>query len=634
MRQKPSGGRRTDSGKPPRKGTGNSGRPSGDRKPFRSNDRDNDRPARDKRDFDGGDRPKRSFGGDDNKGSFSSPNRGAAGSDRNKRPYSGRDTGGASSGDGGYKKRPYSGRDGGGSGSSDGGARSKRPYSGREGDRPRGNFDEPKRSFDKPRGGKSFGDSSDRPKRSFDKPQGERKSFGDNDRPKRNFDSEDRPKRSYDKPQGDRKPYGDSDRPKRNFDKPQGDRKPYGDSDRPKRSFDKPQGERKSYGDSSDRPKRDAYGKPMSDGDRPKRSFDKDGGKKSFDKSDRGGRSFDKDDRPKKKFDKEGNEIHPFDSHLNRAFNDQGNKKDKPEREQFEDQSFEIKSDDKMGEDTFDKPFPLGNRKVSGPFRKQYEKEKKEGYNKNEEAYKSKRRPEAEDEKEMTLNKYIAHSGKCSRRDAAEMVKQGKVKVNGELALDPGYRVQSFDVVTIAGKKLTPKRDRVYVLLNKPKDYITTNDDPEGRRTVMDLVSDNELGRLFPVGRLDRNTTGLLLMTNDGDLAQKLSHPSYDIKKVYQATLDKPLTKADFEKIATGLTLEDGEVKVDAIAYLDEKNEIGLEIHSGRNRIVRRIFESLGYTVEKLDRVMYAGLTKKNLPRGKWRQLNEKEVILLKHFKG
>lgn len=590
MRQKPSGGRRTDSGKPPRKGSGSSGRPSGDRKPFKSNDRDNNRPARGNRDFDGGDRPKRnfsdndrpkrSFGGDDNKGSFSSPNRGAAGSDRNKRPYSGRDTGSSAGGDGGYKKRPYSGRDGDGSSSAGGGDRNKRPYSGREGDRPRGNFDEPKRSFDKPRGGKSF---------------------GDNDRPKRNFDSEDRPKRSYDNPQGDRKPYGDS--------------------DRPKRSYDKPQGERKSYGD--DRPKRNAYGKPMSEGDRPKRSFDKDGGK-----------SFDKDDKPKKKFDKQGNEIHPFDSHLNRAFNDQGNKKDKPEREQFEDQSFEIQSPGKMGEDTFDKPFPLGNRKVSGPFRKQYEKEKKKGYNKNEEAYKSKRRPEAEDDKEMTLNKYIAHSGKCSRRDAAEMVKQGKVKVNGELALDPGYRVQSFDVVTIAGKKLTPKRDRVYVLLNKPKDYITTNDDPEGRRTVMDLVSDDQLGRLFPVGRLDRNTTGLLLMTNDGDLAQKLSHPSYDIKKVYQATLDKPLTKADFEKIAAGLTLEDGEVKVDAIAYLDEKHEIGLEIHSGRNRIVRRIFESLGYNVEKLDRVMYAGLTKKNLPRGKWRLLNEKEVILLKHFKG
>ncbi|RYE25788.1 MAG: pseudouridine synthase [Sphingobacteriales bacterium] len=600
MRQKPTGGGRRDSGKPPRKSTGG-GRPSGDRKPFRD-DRDSDRPARGKRDFDGGDRPKRSFDkpergersfGDDNKGSFRDPNKGAAGmgSGGRKSPYSGRDGGGSEGG--GYKKRPYSGRDGGGSASSSGGDR-KRPYSGREGDRPRGNFDEPKRGgFDKGgRGGKSFGDS-DRPKRSFDsnedrpkrsygdKPQGERRSYGDSDRPKRSFDNnEDRPKRSY-------------------GDKPQGERRSYGDSDRPKRSFD----------NNEDRPKRNAYGKPMSDG-----------------------KSFDGDDKPRKKFDKEGNEIHPFDTHLNKAFNAR-DKKDKPEREQFEDQTFEIKSPDKMGEDTFDKPFPLGARKVSGPFRKQYDEERKGGrkltYDK-----KGWNKREEEDDKQMTLNKYIAHSGKCSRRDAAEMVKQGKVKVNGELALDPGYRVQSFDIVTIAGKKLTPQRDRVYVLLNKPKDFITTNDDPEGRKTVMDLVSDSEMGRLFPVGRLDRNTTGLLLMTNDGELAQKLSHPSYDIKKVYQVTLNKPLTKADFEKIATGVTLDDGEVKVDAIAYLEEKTEIGLEIHSGRNRIVRRIFESLGYDVDKLDRVMYAGLTKKNLPRGKWRVLNEKEIILLKHFKG
>lgn len=199
--------------------------------------------------------------------------------------------------------------------------------------------------------------------------------------------------------------------------------------------------------------------------------------------------------------------------------------------------------------------------------------------------------------------------------------------------LDPGYRVKDADHVSIAGKKLKPRRDFVYILLNKPKDFITTTEDPEGRKTVMDLVDNAGIDRLYPVGRLDRNTTGLLLMTNDGDLAQKLSHPSYEIKKVYQATLDKPLTKAHFEQIVNGLTLEDGEVHVDALAYLDEKNELGLEIHNGRNRIVRRIFESLGYEVEKLDRVMYAGLTKKNLPRGKWRFLEDKEIIMLKHFK-
>ncbi|MGN6477786.1 MAG: pseudouridine synthase, partial [Flavipsychrobacter sp.] len=279
-------------------------------------------------------------------------------------------------------------------------------------------------------------------------------------------------------------------------------------------------------------------------------------------------------------------------------------------------------------EDTFDKAFPLGAKKVSGPFRKKTENADGKP------AKPRKKDGEQQDEpKEMTLNKYISHSGTCSRREAAEMVKQGKVKVNGELALDPGYRVQPYDLVTIAGKKLTPQKNRVYILLNKPKGYITTTDDPEGRDTVMDLVEDATTERLYPVGRLDRNTTGLILLTNDGDLAQKLSHPSYETKKVYQVTLDKPLTKIDFEKILAGLTLEDGEVKVDALSYLDEKNELGIEIHSGRNRIVRRIFESLGYVVEKLDRVMYAGLTKKKLPRGEWRFLEDKEVILLKHFK-
>lgn len=233
----------------------------------------------------------------------------------------------------------------------------------------------------------------------------------------------------------------------------------------------------------------------------------------------------------------------------------------------------------------------------------------------------------------MPLNKYIAHSGESSRRDAAVLVKQGKVRVNGELVLDPGYKVKPGDVVTLAGKKLKPRKNLVYILLNKPKGYITTTEDPRGRKTVMSLVNLEDDTRLFPVGRLDRNTTGLLLLTNDGDLAQKLSHPSYQVKKVYQVTLDKPLTKADFDKVLAGVELEDGVAPVDALAYLDQKNEVGIEIHSGRNRIVRRIFESLGYEVVKLDRVMYAGLTKKNVPRGKWRFLTDHEIVLLRHFK-
>lgn len=233
----------------------------------------------------------------------------------------------------------------------------------------------------------------------------------------------------------------------------------------------------------------------------------------------------------------------------------------------------------------------------------------------------------------MPLNKYVSHCGICSRREAVELVKEGKVKVNDEVKLEPGYKVQLTDKVEYAGKIITSKRNLVYILLNKPKNFITTTDDPLERKTVMDLIADSGEERVYPVGRLDRNTTGLLLLTNDGELAQKLSHPKYNIKKVYQVTLNKNLTKPDYEKIMSGLTLEDGEVMVDALAYLESKNEIGIEIHSGRNRIVRRIFESLGYVVEKLDRVMYAGLTKKNIPRSKWRFLNEKEIINLKHFK-
>ncbi len=233
----------------------------------------------------------------------------------------------------------------------------------------------------------------------------------------------------------------------------------------------------------------------------------------------------------------------------------------------------------------------------------------------------------------MPLNKYIAHSGECSRRDAAELVKQGKVKVNGELILDPGHKVKYDDAVTLVGKKLKPQKDNVYILLNKPKGYITTNEDPQGRKTVMQLVENSGADRIFPVGRLDRDTSGLLLITNDGALTQRLCHPSFNIKKVYHVTLDKPLTKAHFEKIVEGVELEDGKAVVDELAYLETKNELGLEIHSGKNRIVRRIFESLGYVVEKLDRMMYAGLTKKNLPRGKWRFLEPREIILLKHFK-
>lgn len=234
----------------------------------------------------------------------------------------------------------------------------------------------------------------------------------------------------------------------------------------------------------------------------------------------------------------------------------------------------------------------------------------------------------------MPLNKYIAHSGVCSRRDAADVVKQGDVQVNDKVITEPGYKVANTDIVKVKGKKITPSKDYVYILLNKPKDYITTSDDPQGRKTVLDLIRHATKERVYPVGRLDRNTSGVLLFTNDGDLAQVLSHPKHEVKKIYEVKLDKPLTKADFEKILAGITLEDGFIAPDVLAYADAKDKsvIGIEIHSGRNRIVRRIFEHLKYDVKGLDRVMYAGLTKKNVQRGKWRLLNEREVRTLKHF--
>lgn len=235
---------------------------------------------------------------------------------------------------------------------------------------------------------------------------------------------------------------------------------------------------------------------------------------------------------------------------------------------------------------------------------------------------------------QMPLNKYIAHAGICGRREAAEMVKKGLVKVNGKVVMEPGHKVLPTDDISVNNKKTFLAKNLVYILLNKPKDYITTTDDPQNRKTVLDIIGKATTERVYPVGRLDRNTSGVLLLTNDGELAQKLTHPSNEIKKVYHVTLDKPLEKKDFEKILSGVKLEDGPASVDVLAYADikDKTQVGVEIHSGRNRIVRRIFEALGYDVKNLDRVIFAGLTKKNIERGKFRFLSEKEVRDLKHF--
>ena len=231
----------------------------------------------------------------------------------------------------------------------------------------------------------------------------------------------------------------------------------------------------------------------------------------------------------------------------------------------------------------------------------------------------------------IRLNKYLANAGVCSRREADTYIQAGVVTVNGQVVTELGTKVSRSDEVMFHDQPVRLEK-KVYVLLNKPKDYVTTSDDPQQRKTVMDLVKDACPERIYPVGRLDRNTTGVLLLTNDGDLASKLTHPKFLKKKVYHVFLDKNVTAHDMNQIAEGITLDDGEIKADAIEYAHEtdKSQVGIEIHSGKNRIVRRIFESLGYRVVRLDRVQFAGLTKKNVRRGDWRFLTEKEVEMLR----
>lgn len=231
----------------------------------------------------------------------------------------------------------------------------------------------------------------------------------------------------------------------------------------------------------------------------------------------------------------------------------------------------------------------------------------------------------------IRLNKYLANAGVCSRREADELIQAGAIIVNGVPVTELGTKILRGDKVMIHDQ-LVSQDKRVYLLLNKPKDCVTTSDDPYAKLTVMDLVKNACSERIYPVGRLDRNTTGVLLLTNDGDLAAKLTHPKYNKKKIYQVALDKPLEQEDFDKIMAGVVLEDGEIKADDLSFIDEedKKKVGIEVHSGRNRIVRRIFESLGYRVVRLDRVFFAGLTKKNLKRGQWRFLSEKEVNMLR----
>jgi 23S rRNA pseudouridine2605 synthase len=425
-------------------------------------------------------------------------------------------------------------------------------------------------------------DSSDKPRRSFDKDSSE-KSF-------------DKPRRSFDK--------DSSDKPRRNFSKDSSEKS----FDKPRRSFDK---------DSSDKPRR---------------NFSKDNSEKSFDKKPR--RDFDKDssDKPRRNFDKDK----PFgEDKFKRNFTS-GEKRKYPEKN-FNRPSKSF-SKDKI-ERGFDKPRRSfdedSDEKSKAPFKKdsaEKRSDRKERFYKKDFSKKKDKveKPTFAQQGLTRLNKYISNAGICSRREADDLIKSGCVSVNGKVITELGFKVKEGDVVNYSGATLKTEKP-VYLLLNKPKDYITTADDERGRRTVMELLQGACKERIYPVGRLDRNTTGLLLFTNDGEMTKKLTHPKHLVQKLYHVELDKNLKQTDLLKIRAGLELEDGLIIPDEISYVGEtKREVGIEIHSGANRIVRRIFESLDYEVLKLDRVMLAGLTKKNLPKGRWRFLTEQEISFLK----
>ncbi|WP_276498347.1 pseudouridine synthase [Pontibacter litorisediminis] len=484
--------------------------------------------------------------------------------------------------------------------------------------------------------------------------RGERRSFGDR----------------QDRRDGDRKPFN-GDRREGGERRAYGDRREGGErrsfnSDRREGGQRREGGERRSF--SSDRPNREggerrSYGDRREGGERTeRRSFNSDRPERRD--SDR--RSFNSDRRDDRRGGgdrREGGERRSFGGDRREGGERRSFSSDRPRREDGERRSFnsDRRDDRRGGDERGERRFSRDSKPSFGEkrgfredrgergaksfsprgrsndrFRGSEEEPKTPDYNlsryKNNPRIKKSNREEEENDGTIRLNRYIANAGVCSRREADVLIESGEIKVNGEVITEMGYKVQPTDNVYY-GKQLLSREKMVYVLLNKPKDFLTTTDDPEGRKTVMSLVANASKERIFPVGRLDRNTTGLLLFTNDGEVAQKLTHPSNNIKKIYQVELDKPITKADFVKVAEGVELEDGKAEVDDVALLGESNKfLGLEIHIGRNRIVRRIFEHLGYDVVALDRVQYAGLTKKDLPRGEWRYLTEKEVIQLKYF--
>ena len=388
--------------------------------------------------------------------------------------------------------------------------------------------------------------------------------------------------------------------------------------DRPYRPrFNSENGDRPQRSYSSDRPYRQRFNPNAENGDRPQRSYNNDRSYRPRYNSEGG-------DRPQRTYGNNAGGDRPFRPRYNSEGAapqppDDGNNAggDRPFRPRYNSNG--------------DRPQrPYGNRdSYSRPIRRTGDYDPNAKYSKKKQIeYKEQF---VDPNEPIRLNKFLANAGVCSRREADEFITAGVVSVNGEVVTELGTKIKRGDEVKFHDQTVSIER-KIYVLLNKPKDTVTTSDDPQARRTVMDLVKGACDERIYPVGRLDRNTTGVLLLTNDGDLASKLTHPKYLKKKIYHVHLDKNLTKADMEQIAAGIQLDDGEIQADAISYTDDfkKDEVGIEIHSGKNRIVRRIFESLGYKVVKLDRVFFAGLTKKGLRRGEWRYLTEQEVNFLR----
>ncbi|WP_077155344.1 pseudouridine synthase [Bacteroides bouchesdurhonensis] len=439
---------------------------------------------------------------------------------------------------------------------------------------------------------------------------------------------------SYNREGGDR-PY----RPRFNANNEGGERPQRSYGDRPQRpSYNREGGDRpyrprfNNNGEGSERPQRPYTDRPY--GDRPQRpSYNREGGERPyrprFNNNGEGG------ERPQRPYNREGGDRSYGDRPYRPRFNN-GEGSDRPQR------PYNREGGDRS---YGDRPYrPRFNNNGEGGYRPRFNNDRQGGYRPRPRTndydpnakYSRKKQIEYKEQfidpnEPIRLNKFLANAGVCSRREADEFITAGVVSVNGEVVTELGTKIKRADVVKFHDETVSIER-KVYVLLNKPKDTVTTSDDPQERRTVMDLVKGACAERIYPVGRLDRNTTGVLLLTNDGDLASKLTHPKFLKKKIYHVHLDKNLTKADMEQIAAGIQLEDGEIHADEISYTDEfkKNQVGIEIHSGKNRIVRRIFESLGYKVIKLDRVFFAGLTKKGLRRGDWRYLTEVEVNYLR----